>query len=93
MAGHVTGLFQLKTLHFLVERRAVDAQNLGRCVAVPVVAFKHFEDDLPFRTFQGLFERMAADRASGDRRGDGQVGGQVVHVHAAAFAQQGRSRR
>jgi hypothetical protein len=36
-------------LHLLVERRAVDAQQAGRVLAVPAVGFQGVDDDLPLR--------------------------------------------
>ena len=49
-------LVQSEPAHFLVERRAIDAQLIGRCVAVPVIFFQYLEDDLAFGTFESLFE-------------------------------------
>ncbi len=55
-------ILQPQPLHLLVERRAVDAQRVGGGVAVPRAGFKHFENDLPLRAFQGLLERAALER-------------------------------
>ena len=58
-------VFQPEPLHLLVERGAVDAQRLGRDVAVPVVGFEHLADDLPLGALQRLLERAAGDRIRG----------------------------
>ncbi len=39
-------------LHLLVERRAVDAEQVGGPLAVPAVGLQRFEDELPFRSDQ-----------------------------------------
>ena len=50
-------VFEAQPLHLLVERRAVDAELVGRRVAVPAVRFEHVENDLPLRAFEGFLER------------------------------------
>ena len=55
-------VFQAEPLHLLVERRAVDAELVGRRVAVPAVRFEHFANDLPLGAFERFLERLLADR-------------------------------
>ena len=55
-------VFEAEPLHLLVERRAVDAELVGRRVAVPAVGFEHFANDLPLGAFERFLERLLADR-------------------------------
>ena len=61
---HEPSLFKTKPLHLLVERRAIDPQGIGGEVAVPLVAFEHFQNDLPLRRFERLLERASGDGVS-----------------------------
>src|ERR687896_261420 len=47
-----------ESFHLLVERRAIDAQLVGRGVAVPVVRFQHVANDLALGAFERFLERL-----------------------------------
>ena len=52
-------ILQTQLLHLLVERRAVDAEQLGGGVAIPIVRLQRVENDLAFRGVQRGLERYA----------------------------------
>ena len=57
-------VFQAEAFHLLVERRAIDAELVGRGVAIPAVRFEHFANDLPLGAFERFLERLAGRRPS-----------------------------
>ena len=60
LAGDELAVFQAEALHLLVERRAIDAELIGRRVAIPAVRFEHVANDLPLRSFERFLQRLLA---------------------------------
>src|SRR5437773_9880221 len=72
-AGMPRRFHQPEAFHFLVKRRAIDAQGIGRGVAIPIVELEDVHDDRPLRRFHGIFQW----RTGGGQRMRGLAGGQL----------------
>ena len=68
-----TRIIQAKTLHFLVERRPIDIQSVGRRRTIPMMKSQRLQDNLTLRPLEGLAEcfsiNLIRKRLHGERIG------------------------